>query len=489
MPRPEKIALTFDDVLLLPGESAITPAEVDVTTYLTPSIRLNIPLVSSPMDTVTEARLAIALAQEGGIGIIHRNLPVEEQAAEVDRVKRSISGMITDPITLRPTDKLRQAVEVMDRYHIAGVPITENGKLVGILTNRDIRFAEDYERPIYEYMTKDNLITAPVGTTLEEAKRILHAHRIEKLPIVDADFNLKGLITVKDIQKRMRYPKAAKDEQGRLLVGAAVGPGADLMSRAEALVKAGVDVIVVDTAHGHSKSVIRAVRELKTAWPKLQVIAGNVGTAEGTVALIKAGADGVRVGMGPGAICTTRVIAGVGVPQLTAIMDCVEAATPYGVPIMADGGIRYSGDITKALAAGASTVMIGSLFAGCEESPGELVVYEGEHFKEYRGMGSIGAMKAGSADRYGQKPVRDTVKMVPEGIEGRVPYKGPLSNLTYQLIGGLRAGMGYVGAANLQELRRKARFIQVTSAGVLESHPHGVIITKEAPNYGRRMRH
>jgi len=488
MNRDEKFSkegFTFDDLLLIPGRSQMLPSEVDLTTYLTPQIKLNIPLVSSPMDTVTEARLAIALAREGGIGIIHRNLTAEAQAQEVDKVKRSEAGMIVDPITLPPHETLATAREIMARYHISGVPITENGRLIGILTNRDIRFETDFTRSIYECMTKENLITAPLGTTLEEAKAILQKHRIEKLPLVDEHFNLKGLITVKDIQKKMDFPHAAKDGLERLLVGAAIGVGPDMGERLEALAAAQVDVVVIDTAHGASERVIEATRQVKKRYPDLPLIAGNVATAEGAQALIEAGADGLRVGMGPGTICTSRIIAGMGIPQITAIYDCALVARQYGVPVIADGGIRYSGDIAKALAAGASTVMMGSLFAGVDESPGEIVLYSGERFKEYRGMGSLAAMKARgyTSDRYFQEGVS---KLVPEAIEGRVPYKGPLGNLVFQLVGGLRAGMGYVGARNIEELYTKGRFIRVTSAGMAESHPHDVIITKEAPNYPLR---
>ncbi|GAW91510.1 IMP dehydrogenase [Calderihabitans maritimus] len=472
--------LTFDDVLLVPGESSVLPKDVDVTTYLTNRIKLNIPILSAGMDTVTESRMAIAIAREGGIGIIHKNMSVERQALEVDRVKRSEHGVISDPFSLSPEHRISDALELMERYHISGVPITVEGKLVGIITNRDLRFETDYSRKIGEVMTKDNLITAPVGTTLEKAKEILRQHKIEKLPIVDENFMLKGLITIKDIEKARKYPNAAKDEGGRLRVGAAIGVGADTMERVEALVKAKVDVLVVDTAHGHSKNVIETVKKIKNRYPEVELIAGNVATAEGTAALIRAGADAVKVGVGPGSICTTRIIAGIGVPQLTAIYDCAREAAKFGIPIIADGGIKYSGDITKAIAAGASTVMIGSLLAGTEESPGEIEIYQGRSFKVYRGMGSLGAMKEGSKDRYFQE---DNQKLVPEGIEGRVPYKGPLSETIYQLIGGLRAGMGYVGARNIKELQEKGKFIRITSAGLRESHPHDVTITKEAPNY------
>jgi len=480
--RIVKEGLTFDDVLLIPQASDVLPAEVDLSTWLTPQIRLNIPLVSSPMDTVTESRLAIALAREGGIGIIHRNLSIELQADEVDRVKRSESGMIRDPFTLGPEATVGDAEALMSKYHISGIPIVDSDrKLIGILTNRDIRFVEDFDQPVTQFMTTENLITAPEGTTLEEAKAILHQYRIEKLPIVDEDFHLKGLITVKDIMKIIQHPNAAKDEEGRLLVGAAVGVGEDMPDRVAALVEAEVDVIVVDTSHGHSKKVLDSIRWIKSHYPDLPVIGGNVATSEGTEALIEAGADAIRCGIGPASICTTRVVAGIGVPQMTAIFDCVAAARPHSIPVIADGGIKYSGDITKALAAGASTVMIGSLFAGTEEAPGELVLYQGKSYKEYRGMGSIGAMVAGS-DRYGQRFEGAVAKLVPEGIEGRVLFKGPLSNVVYQLVGGLRAGMGYVGAHNIAELQTKP-MLKITQASLIESHPHDVIIAKEAPNY------
>jgi len=474
-----KEGLTFDDVLLVPAKSEVLPKDVDVSTWLTKNIKLNIPLVSAGMDTVTEARLAIAIAREGGIGIIHKNMSIERQKLEVDKVKRSEHGVIVDPFYLSPEHRIFDALELMERYHISGVPVTVNGKLVGIITNRDLRFETDMTKKIKEVMTKDNLITAPIGTTLEEAKEILKKHKVEKLPLVDEDFNLRGLITIKDIEKAIKYPNSAKDDKGRLLVGAAVGVSKDTMERVEALIQAQVDVIVVDTAHGHSKGVLDTVYKIKNRFPEIDLVAGNVATAEGTRDLIKAGADAVKVGIGPGSICTTRVIAGVGVPQITAIFDCAEEAQKYGVPIIADGGIKYSGDITKALAAGASCVMIGSLFAGTEESPGEIEIYKGRSFKVYRGMGSLGAMEAGSKDRYFQE---DTKKLVPEGVEGRVPYKGPLSETVYQLIGGLKAGMGYCGAANIDQLR-DVKFIRITSAGLTESHPHDVDITKESPNY------
>lgn len=472
--------LTFDDVLLIPGESEILPREVDISSNFTRNIRLNTPLVSAAMDTVTEARMAISMAREGGIGVIHKNMSIERQAKEVDRVKRSEHGVITDPISLTPDHKVKDALALMEHYHISGVPITVKGKLVGIITNRDIRFEENYERPIAEVMTKDNLVTAPVGTTLNEAMAILRRHKIEKLPLVDEEYNLKGLITIKDIEKTKKHPLASKDEKGRLRVAAAVGVGADTMARVEALVGAGVDAIVVDTAHGQARSVLETVRRIKAAFPDIELVAGNVATAEGARALCEAGVDAVKVGVGPGSICTTRVIAGIGVPQITAIIECARAAAPFGVPVIADGGIKYSGDVTKALAAGASTVMIGGLLAGTEESPGEIEIFQGRSFKSYRGMGSLAAMKEGSKDRYFQE---EADKLVPEGIEGRVPYKGPVAETIFQLVGGLRAGMGYCGARNIPELQKKGRFIRITPAGLRESHPHDVMITKEAPNY------
>ncbi|MBE3571480.1 MAG: IMP dehydrogenase [Moorella humiferrea] len=472
--------LTFDDVLLIPGESEVLPREVDISSNFTRNIRLNTPLVSAAMDTVTEARMAISMAREGGIGVIHKNMSIERQAKEVDRVKRSEHGVITDPISLTPDHKVRDALALMEHYHISGVPITVKGKLVGIITNRDIRFEENYERPIAEVMTKDNLVTAPVGTTLNEAMAILRRHKIEKLPLVDEEYNLKGLITIKDIEKTKKHPLASKDEKGRLRVAAAVGVGADTMARVEALVGAGVDAIVVDTAHGQARSVLETVRRIKAAFPDIELVAGNVATAEGARALCEAGVDAVKVGVGPGSICTTRVIAGIGVPQITAIIECARAAAPFGVPVIADGGIKYSGDVTKALAAGASTVMIGGLLAGTEESPGEIEIFQGRSFKSYRGMGSLAAMKEGSKDRYFQE---EADKLVPEGIEGRVPYKGPVAETIFQLVGGLRAGMGYCGARSIPELQKKGRFIRITPAGLRESHPHDVMITKEAPNY------
>ena len=477
--------LTFDDVLLVPARSRILPSQVDTRTRLTRSINLNIPLVSAAMDTVTESRLAIAMAQHGGVGIIHKNLSVAEQASEVDRVKRSESGMIVDPITMRPDQKISEALDVMARFRISGDPVVdESGKLVGILTNRDLRFETRVDLPISERMTKKNLITVPQGTTLEDAKKILHEHRIEKLLVVDRDYRLKGLITVKDIQKVIKYPAACKDELGRLRVGAAVGAGKDSEERARALAEAHCDLLVVDTAHGHSEGVMETIARLREAFPQVQLVAGNVGTEEGAQALIDRGVDAVKVGVGPGSICTTRIVTGAGVPQLTAIAGSARASEKAGVPLIADGGIKYSGDITKALAAGATSVMIGSLFAGTEESPGETVLYQGRTFKEYRGMGSLGAMKEkeGSRDRYFQDEY-DERKLVPEGIEGRVPYKGPITALIAQLVGGLRAGMGYCGCSDVATLRREARFIRITQAGLRESHVHDVIITKEAPNY------
>ena len=472
--------ITFDDVLLVPAKSRVLPSEVDVTTRLTRRIKLNIPLMSAGMDTVTESRMAIALAREGGIGVIHKNMSIEEQAAEVDKVKRSEHGVITNPFHLSPEHTISDAAALMARYRISGVPITENGRLVGIITNRDLRFETDYSRKIKDVMTKDKLITAPVGTTLAQAQEILQKHKVEKLPIVDEKFMLKGLITIKDIEKAIQYPRSAKDANGRLLSAAAVGITPDTMDRASALVEAGVDVIVVDTAHGHSINVLRMVEKLKSAFPQVDIVAGNVATAEGTKDLIEAGADAVKVGVGPGSICTTRVVAGIGVPQITAIFEAAEAAAPYGVPIIADGGIKYSGDITKAIGAGADVVMIGNLFAGTEESPGDIEIYQGRSYKVYRGMGSLAAMKEGSKDRYFQE---DASKLVPEGIEGRVPYRGTVSDTVYQLIGGLRAGMGYCGVATIEELKTKSQFIRISGASLRESHPHDVHITKEAPNY------
>ncbi len=485
--HPESIEerLTFDDVLLTPCYSVVLPKEVETGTRLTRTIRLNIPLVSAAMDTVTEAGTAICMAQEGGIGIIHRNMPVPAQAFEVDKVKKSESGMILNPITMDPEQKIYEVLEVMRKYRISGVPVTKEGKLVGILTNRDLRFETRLDERIATVMTKDRLITVPVGTTLEAAKEILHKNRIEKLLVVDAQNNLKGLITIKDIEKMRKYPNSCKDSLGRLRVGAAIGPGKDREERTEALIKAGVDVLVIDTAHGHSRDVLEAVGDTKRHFPECQLIAGNVATREGTVDLIKMGADGVKVGVGPGSICTTRIIAGVGVPQLSAILETSAVSRDYDIPIMADGGIKFSGDITKAIAAGAVSVMIGNLFAGTDESPGELVLYQGRSYKVYRGMGSLEAMKEkeGSRDRYFQGDVDNESKLVPEGIEGRVPYRGPLSFAVQQLIGGLKAGMGYVGAKTIQELQQKAKFVRITSPGLRESHVHDVIITKEAPNY------
>lgn len=475
---------TFDDLLLIPQYSEVLPHEVDVSTWLTKKIKLNIPIVSAAMDTVTEARLAIALAREGGIGTIHRNLSIEEQAQEVEKVKKSESGMILQPVTVRPDNTVKEALEIMERYKISGVPVVSDGnKLVGILTNRDLRFIKptDYHKPVSLFMTSQNLIMAQERITLEEAEEILQRHKVEKLPIVDKEGRLVGLITIKDITKRKKYPNACKDELGRLRVGAAVGTGPDTKDRVDALVSIGVDVIAIDTAHGHSKRVLETVEFVKSTYPNLEVIAGNVATAEGALDLIKAGADAVKVGVGPGSICTTRIVAGVGVPQLTAIRWAYEVAKEYGVPIIADGGIKYSGDIVKALAMGASSVMLGNLLAGTEEAPGETVYYQGRAYKVYRGMGSLGAMMSRrSADRYGQEKME---KFVPEGIEGRVPYRGRLSDVIYQLVGGLRSGMGYVGAKNLEELRQRAKFVRITWAGYKESHVHDVQITKEAPNY------
>ena len=478
-PIPE--GLTFDDVLLLPARSAVLPTQVETRTQFTRNISVNIPIVSAAMDTVTESRLAIALAQQGGIGIMHRTMSIAQQASEIDKVKRSESGMIVDPVTIPPDSRISDALDIMRRYKISGVPVTRNGKLVGILTNRDLRFESRFDLPVEQVMTKNNLITVPVGTTLDDAEEILHRHRVEKLLVVDDEFNLKGLITVKDIQKRIKYPNAAKDVQGRLRVGAAVGATGDFLERAQELVKAKVDVIVVDTAHGHSSRVLDAVRVLKAKLPEVDLVAGNVATAEGACDLIQLGVDGVKVGIGPGSICTTRVVTGAGVPQITAIAECARVGRPAGVPVIADGGIKFSGDVTKAIAAGASSVMIGSLFAGTEESPGETILYQGRTFKSYRGMGSIAAMAVGSGDRYAQEG--EVSKLVPEGIEGRVPYKGLLAEMVAQLVGGLRSGMGYCGCPTIEELQQRARFVRITSAGLRESHVHDVIITKEAPNY------
>ena len=495
-PVPE--ALTFDDVLLLPAKSDVIPTTVSTATRLSKAITLNIPIISAAMDTVTESRLAIALAQQGGIGIVHRNLSIDEQAGEVDKVKRSESGMIVDPITMSPDDKISDALEVMRKYRISGVPITKNKKLVGILTNRDLRFETRTDIPISKVMTKDNLITVPVGTTLEDAEKILHQHRVEKLLVVDKNYTLKGLITVKDIQKKLKYPNAAKDSHGRLRVGAAVGATGDFLERAQELVKAKADILCVDSAHGHSSRVIEAIKAIKSKMPEVEIIAGNVGTFDGACELVRSGADAIKVGIGPGSICTTRIVTGAGVPQITAIAEAYRATKDAGVPVIADGGIKFSGDITKAIAAGAGTVMIGSLFAGTDESPGETILYQGRSFKSYRGMGSLSAMVAGSSDRYAQSVDGDNddaavaveesngnrlAKLVPEGIEGRVPYKGTLSAMVYQLVGGLRSGMGYVGAATIPELQQKARFVRISGAGLRESHVHDVIITREAPNY------
>jgi IMP dehydrogenase len=483
---PETIpeGLTFDDVLLVPARSNVVPTQTDTRTWLSRKIGMNIPIVSSAMDTVTESHLAIALAQQGGMGLIHRNMTIERQAEEVDRVKRSESGMIVDPVTIDPEQKISDALEVMRRYRISGIPVTKHHKLVGILTNRDLRFETRYDLPVADVMTKENLITVGVGTTLEEAEAILHQHRIEKLLVVDDHYNLKGLITVKDIQKKLKYPNAAKDAQGRLRVGAAIGSGGDFLERAQELVRMKVDVLAIDSAHGHSAGVMDAVAAVKHALPDVELIAGNVATYEGTRDLIALGVDGIKVGIGPGSICTTRVVSGAGVPQITAIAECSKATKGSGVPIIADGGIKYSGDITKAIAAGADCVMIGSLFAGTEESPGETILYQGRTFKSYRGMGSMGAMSQASSEGTSARYAQDTSgKLVPEGIEGRVPYKGILADMVYQLVGGLRAGMGYCGCATIAELREGARFVRLTSAGLRESHVHDVIITKEAPNY------
>lgn len=477
-----KEGLTFDDVLLIPAESHVLPKQVDLSTWLTKTIKLNTPIMTSAMDTVTEADMAIAIAREGGIGIIHKNMSIEKQADQVDRVKRSENGVIVNPFFLSPEHLVQDANAIMARYKISGVPICENGKLVGIITNRDLRFMteQDFSQPISAVMTKENLVTAPVGTTLEQAQEILRQHRIEKLPIVDEHGNLKGLITIKDIEKAVQYPNSARDAGGRLLAGAAVGATPDVLERVAELVKAQVDVVTLDSAHGHNNGVLEAVSKIKKAYPNLPVIAGNIATASGAEALIAAGADCVKVGIGPGSICTTRIVAGIGVPQITAIYDAACAAAKHGIPIIADGGIKYSGDIVKALAAGANVVMVGSLVAGCKESPGEYELYQGRQFKVYRGMGSLGAMGKGSSDRYFQSDAR---KLVPEGVEGRVPFKGPLADTIYQMKGGLRAGMGYTGCANIEELHQKAQFVRITGAGLKESHPHDIQITKESPNY------
>lgn len=476
-----KEGLTYDDVLLIPSKSEVLPHEVSIKTRLTKKITLNVPIISAGMDTVTEAKLAIAIAREGGIGIIHKNMSIEQQALEVDKVKRCEHGVIVDPFSLTPDHKVKDAEALMARYRISGVPVVDKlGKLVGIITNRDIRFEPDMEASISDVMTKENLVTGHADISLEDAGAILRKHKIEKLPLVDENGILKGLITIKDIEKQVKYPYRATDSRGRLLAGAAVGIGSDLMDRVDALVRAGVDVIGLDSAHGHSAGVIEAVRKIKKAYPELDVIAGNVATAEATVDLIEAGADCIKVGIGPGSICTTRVVAGIGVPQITAVYDCAKAAKPYGIPVIADGGIKFSGDIPKAIAAGANVVMLGSLFAGTEESPGEIVMYQGRSFKTYRGMGSTAAMEAGSKDRYFQN---ETKKFVPEGVEGRVPYRGYLKDIIYQLIGGLRAGMGYCGTATIEELQENGRFMRITNAGLKESHPHDIAITKEPPNY------
>jgi IMP dehydrogenase len=477
-------ALTFDDVLLEPAKSDVLPSHTDITTRLSRNIMLNIPLLSAAMDTVTNSRMAIAMAQLGGMGILHKNMPIEAHAEEVDKVKRSESGMIVNPITMSPDQRIHEAMEVMKRYRISGVPITANGgKLVGILTNRDLRFETRLDLRISDLMTRENLITVPVGTTLEEAKSILHLHRVEKLPVVDDEYRLKGLITVKDIQKRIAYPNACKDDLGRLRVGAAIGASGDFLERARALAKAGADAIVIDTAHGHSTRVLEAIREVKRKAPEIELIAGNIATAAGAVALIRAGVDAIKVGMGPGSICTTRVVTGTGVPQITAILDCSRIARRSGTPVIADGGIKYSGDITKALAAGADSVMVGSLFAGTDESPGETVLYQNRSYKAYRGMGSLEAMKAGSRDRYSQEGSFFEGKLVPEGIEGMVPYKGSIEVMVPQLTGGLRSGMGYCGCRTIQELKTRTRFLRITTFGMKESHVHDVVVTKEAPNY------
>lgn len=480
---PEKFAktgLTFDDVLLVPAASEILPRDVDTSTYLTKNIKLNVPLISAAMDTVTESRMAIAMAREGGIGVIHKNMTIEEQAMEVDRVKRSEHGVIWDPFYLSADNTVNDAESLMSRYRISGVPITDNGRLVGIITNRDMRFIKDYNEPIKKYMTYENLVTAPVGTTLNEAKEILQQHKVEKLPLVDENYMLRGLITIKDIEKAKQFPRSAKDERGRLLVAAAVGVTAETPDRVAALIAAQVDVVIVDTAHGHSRLVLEAVKHIKTNYPNINIIAGNVATPEATRDLIKAGADAVKVGIGPGSICTTRVVAGVGVPQITAVYDCALEAKKYNTPIIADGGIKYSGDICKAIAAGGSVVMLGSMLAGTEESPGEIEIFQGRSFKVYRGMGSLAAMKKGSKDRYFQE---NALKLVPEGVEGRVPYKGILSDTIFQLVGGLKAGMGYCGCSTIDEMQTKTQFVRITNASLKESHPHTVNITKEAPNY------
>ncbi|HXZ20787.1 MAG TPA: IMP dehydrogenase [Candidatus Acidoferrales bacterium] len=482
MDGPIEEALTFDDVLLVPGQSSVMPTNVDTRTCLAKQISLNVPICSAAMDTVTESRLGIAIARQGGLGFIHRNMSIERQSEEVDRVKRSESGMIVDPVTIRPEITIREALEIMRKYRISGLPVTRGTRLVGILTNRDLRFEQNLDQPVSKVMTSSNLVTVPVGTTLSEAENKLQEHRIEKLLVVDNEFNLKGLITVKDIQKKQQYPNAAKDEQGRLRIGGAIGATGDFLERAVELARVKADVLTVDTAHGHSTRVMEAIRAVKHRLPEMPLLAGNVGTFQGARDLIALGIDGLKVGIGPGSICTTRVVTGAGMPQITAILEAWRAAKGAGVPVIADGGVKFSGDVTKALAAGASCVMIGSLFAGTEESPGETILYQGRTFKSYRGMGSLGAMEAGSADRYAQEEA-DRGKSVPEGVEGRVPYKGPLSGLVEQLVGGLRSGMGYCGVASIKELQERARFVRITSAGLRESHVHDVIITKEAPNY------
>ena len=476
--------LTFDDVLLIPQKSDITPDMVNLQTNLTKNIKLNIPMMSAAMDTVTEADLAIAIAREGGIGIIHKNMTIEQQATEVDKVKRSEHGVITDPFHLSPDNTLAEADALMGKYRISGVPVTENGKLVGIITNRDLRFETDYSKSISSAMTKDRLVTAPEGTTLDEAQEILRQYKIEKLPIVNANGELKGLITIKDIEKSVKYPNSAKDNSGRLLAGAAIGITADVLDRVEALVASNVDVLVLDSAHGHSQNILNCLKKVKDAFPHVEVIAGNIATAEAAEELIKAGADAVKVGIGPGSICTTRVVAGVGVPQITAIYNVAQLAKKYGIPVIADGGIKYSGDISKAICAGADVIMVGSLLAGCEESPGECEIYEGRRFKVYRGMGSIAAMEKGSKDRYFQT---GTKKLVPEGVEGRVPYKGPLCDTIYQMVGGIRSSMGYCGTPTIADLKEKGKFVRITNAGLIESHPHDISITKEAPNYSKNI--
>ncbi len=481
---PIKEGLTFDDVLLLPQKSEVLPAEVNIQTRFSKNVRINVPISAAAMDTVTEAKMAIAMAQVGGIGVIHKNLSIEQQAEEIDKVKRSESGMIVDPITIKPEAKIYEALAIMGKYKISGIPVVnEFGKLVGIITNRDLRFEKDMDKKVSELMTKENLITVPVGTTLEDAEKILHVNRIEKLLVVDNDFNLKGLITVKDISKRKQFPNASKDKLGRLLVAAAVGVGKDTLERAKTLVERKVDVLVIDTAHGHSIKVLKTLEKLRAEFPDIDIIAGNIATGEAAKALIDRGADAIKVGVGPGSICTTRVVTGIGVPQITAISDVYNIAKEHDIPVIADGGIKFSGDVVKAIAAGASSVMIGSLFAGTDESPGEIILFQGRSYKQYRGMGSLGAMKKGSRDRYFQEEQLSEAKLVPEGVEGRVPYRGSVIHIINTMTGGLRSGMGYIGAIDIQELKSKARFIKITSAGLRESHVHDVIITKEAPNY------